>query len=703
MGSKFKVSFTILAILGLVFPAFPFGYTVGTIDLGLNSPTDNFAPSEIALSMKPGDSVYREVKTLNIGTNPFILSLKVEKISGDDDFCNTLLIKVEAPGIETVELGPIAGSPEFNPIITSFLPLNPGDERKWLFTVTLPKEVSNSLQNKTCQFKFIFTAHQPEEFTSTTSTENTLNILSPNIALAYFSDVEITTNTIKSGKWVLGYAIIVAGQGGWKEKWALDHAANNAYRTLRNLGLKDDYIIYLNSNRPQDIDGDGDDEVDAPALLSYFEKSINEIKDKIRDNSIPFILYLTGHGVSKVFVFDENDLTEGYLQDYQLQQMLNKFASEIRLLDVIGSCYSGSFITSSQGISALNRIIITAAHDDQSTSKSILGLGGWTHSSDRFWGNLNEGLSVRDAYIQGAWPTEWWHLWLDDNGDKIGHPPNNLGDDGDLAAITQIGIPGNENLKLTPWIAIGFRSAGELRIYDSQNRVTGLVNGEIREEIPNSVYDSENKVVAIFSPTDTFSYEIVGTEEGTYGLDIGFIDGGTTIAFTADNIPIIPESIHQYTIDWDTLSQNEKCVTLRIDADNDGIFEQTISSDNELTHDEFMLQTATFIDFDPNTLNLKSKGVVVTVYIELPESYNITQIDVSSIRLNGTIPALSRPLNIDDYDGDGMPDLMVKFDRTLVVSLFMGDNFSENPIIEVTGIVAGLHFKGTDKIKIILL
>jgi hypothetical protein len=45
------------------------------------------------------------------------------------------------------------------------------------------------------------------------------------------------------------------------------------------------------------------------------------------------------------------------------------------------------------------------------------------------------------------------------------------------------------------------------------------------------------------------------------------------------------------------------------------------------------------IDFDPNTLDQKSKGNWVTVYIELPAGYNVTNINISARRLNGTIPA----------------------------------------------------------------
>lgn len=74
-----------------------------------------------------------------------------------------------------------------------------------------------------------------------------------------------------------GYAVIITGEGRWwayGENLAIFHVANNVYKTLRNLGFNDDHIFYLNSKSPQDIDKDGDDEVDMPSSLSDFEYAI---------------------------------------------------------------------------------------------------------------------------------------------------------------------------------------------------------------------------------------------------------------------------------------------------------------------------------------------------------------------------------------------------------------------------------------------
>jgi len=265
----------------------------------------------------------------------------------------------------------------------------------------------------------------------------------------------------------------------------------------------------------------------------------------------------------------------------------------------------------------------------------------------------------------------------------------------DTSGFPSIGEEG----EVYPMILGCFCSPGELRIYDTQGRVTGLVNGEVREEIPNSAYF--NGIFVLLSLNDSYRYEVVGTEEKEYKIGVVSAEAEEANAFVATDIPTSANAIHQYTIDWDALSLGEEGVTLQVDSDGDGVFDHTLTASNELTGDEFILQTETIIDFDPDTLNLKSKGKWVTAYIELPEGYDPSQIDISSIRLNDKVAALAKPTQIGDYDGDGIPDLMVKFDRASVTALFDGKTIPRNYVVEVTGTIAGIHFKGTTSIRVI--
>ena len=152
------------------------------------------------------------------------------------------------------------------------------------------------------------------------------------------------------------------------------------------------------------------------------------------------------------------------------------------------------------------------------------------------------------------------------------------------------------------------------------------------------------------------------------------------------------------SIDWDALSQGDMGVTVLADLNIDGVFERIFASDGILTQDEFMLQTDTVVTFQPDTLNLKSKGEVVTVYIELPNGHDVNNIDVSTIRLNGVVPALTDPTNVGDYDNDGVSDLMVKFNRSEVESILsVGDEVA----IAVIGKVNSSVFEGVDHIRVI--
>jgi len=108
------------------------------------------------------------------------------------------------------------------------------------------------------------------------------------------------------------------------------------------------------------------------------------------------------------------------------------------------------------------------------------------------------------------------------------------------------------------------------------------------------------------------------------------------------------------------------------------------------------------VDLNPGSLNLNSRGDLVTAYIELPESFNVADINTGAVvlRVNGNeIGAEPNPTKIGDYDEDGIPDLMVKFDRQFLQSyLFLGDQ-----TLTVAGELTGVGtFKGTDTINVIL-
>jgi len=155
------------------------------------------------------------------------------------------------------------------------------------------------------------------------------------------------------------------------------------------------------------------------------------------------------------------------------------------------------------------------------------------------------------------------------------------------------------------------------------------------------------------------------------------------------------------------------------DVDGDGIcdYNYTLASGN-VDHLPLVTTTTTTtipatIDIDPDTLNLKSNGEWITAYIELPEGYNVSDINVSTVNLvtpGGTVSVdLNAPATVGDYDLDGAPDLMVKFDRLTVVSYLSttdvdddGTGTDYEVVLTIMGeLTDGTSFEGTDTIRVI--
>ncbi len=112
------------------------------------------------------------------------------------------------------------------------------------------------------------------------------------------------------------------------------------------------------------------------------------------------------------------------------------------------------------------------------------------------------------------------------------------------------------------------------------------------------------------------------------------------------------------------------------------------------------------IEFEPETLNKKDHGNWVKVEIELPHGYKASDIDISSIRLEGTVLAETRPYEIHDHcsrhgEDDGgheQAELTVKFKRSDVIAVLSnGDHVT----VHVTGKVGLTSFEGVDIIRVI--
>jgi len=109
------------------------------------------------------------------------------------------------------------------------------------------------------------------------------------------------------------------------------------------------------------------------------------------------------------------------------------------------------------------------------------------------------------------------------------------------------------------------------------------------------------------------------------------------------------------------------------------------------------------VDINPETLNLKSKGTWITVYIELPEGCDVEDINVPTVQL-GTVQAAW-----GNVEGN---KLMAKFDRQTVIDYIWDRLYhmrnvplsKEGVEVELTikgKLTDGTPFTGSDTIRVI--
>jgi hypothetical protein len=249
-------------------------------------------------------------------------------------------------------------------------------------------------------------------------------------------------------------------------------------------------------------------------------------------------------------------------------------------------------------------------------------------------------------------------------GDSFTYKANDGQSDSNVATV---------NITKTPVLQIIGQSPINILATDPNGLRVGYdpVLGPLNE-IPRAIYSGQG--------TEPQEILIPNPVSGAYMIDtFGTGTGSFTIAFKSfslDGLLVDGET-------WTGTTKPGEQYSTGIQYGIDGMLNQPIPAT---------------LDFDPNTLNLNTKGNSVTAYIELPKGYDVGNIVVSTVKLNGAVPALVKPIEIGDYDKDNVPDLMVKFDRGAVQNtLKAGDKVK----ITIIGTVSGIIFAGEDYIKVI--
>ncbi|HIC90438.1 MAG TPA: hypothetical protein EYP04_13690 [Anaerolineae bacterium] len=224
-----------------------------------------------------------------------------------------------------------------------------------------------------------------------------------------------------------GRVIIVAGHS---ETYSLQtniyNSANRVYRVFQGAGFGDDDIYYL-APSSQDPDGDGEDEVDAPATPANLRNAIETWAGEAGGvgPGKPLYLYLMDHGLREVFCTDgchgSGRTTPRDLDTWLSTLESSTGADEINI--IIEACHSGSFIDRvddlRESISKPGRVVITSTDRDSNAYASAQG----AYFSDAFFSCIAASNDLKTCYHQAKAAVTLagnkQTPWMDDNGDGL--------------------------------------------------------------------------------------------------------------------------------------------------------------------------------------------------------------------------------------------------------------------------------------------
>jgi hypothetical protein len=264
-------------------------------------------------------------------------------------------------------------------------------------------------------------------------------------------------------------------------------------------------------------------------------------------------------------------------------------------------------------------------------------------------------------------------------------------------------------------------SPADIHVYDSQGRHVGVdEKGEVEKQIPGAVYITPDgtlyKTIIIPNANVSQGYRLVANGTGSGIMEIKAQVPDTenkckryleytnvpVSATTSARVNIIPGITLPEMAAIRANHMRDRVTKLELDSDGDEVFElESIPGNFVEKKAAPMGLLKANIDIEPDTLALS--GAVgeksVTAYIELPEGYNPEDIDISTVRLMGDIPAWEGPIDVVDHDQDGIYELMVRFDRQLIIDYLEGRGWVEGRVsLFLTGTVGGRSFRGVGSI-----
>jgi len=219
----------------------------------------------------------------------------------------------------------------------------------------------------------------------------------------------------------------------------------------------------------------------------------------------------------------------------------------------------------------------------------------------------------------------------------------------------------------------------------------GLGEGPVFNEISDAAYSNEIGVLNIIEPNAVNYVEIHGSG-CEYPVKLTCNGITKDVSYYHDSGPMMGEETLTFNI---TASTHVTFNTTIHRTDNNHGFRINWIKLYNVTPSPL----AAVVDVKPDVLNLRARCRRIKAYIELPEGYDVNNVNVLVVLLNGTVPAdLTEPPVVGDYDGDTIPDIMVKFNRTQVTEYILSKSIVFGDVVlNLTGnLYDGTPFTGYD-------
>ncbi|WP_276299452.1 transglutaminase domain-containing protein [Halorussus lipolyticus] len=217
---------------------------------------------------------------------------------------------------------------------------------------------------------------------------------------------------------------------------------------------------------------------------------------------------------------------------------------------------------------------------------------------------------------------------------------------------------------------------------------------------PDSTYDlREGIFVPDEADSETLSLDYEGTDDGQYTTVLAQVQRD-------DDGEVRVESETELTLEV-AEGETQKLELERSSGDSGGDGSGDDGTDSGSGGFQIRKIPAS-IDLDPDAINPRANGEWVTAYVELGDNSlgaEIADIALDTVRMNG-VPAVTdekygfvKNPPIEDRDGDGFPELAVKFPREEVAgTLSSGERSAE---LVVSGEVGDLIFEGSDSVRVV--